>query len=89
MILIIIHFRNEPHLSFPLGELGTFELPKFLWGTFIKMKVIYLKCYKVLTKLCLYITIIYQFVICLLNIYFLKKISQIMFTSSRCKAKNE
>ena len=33
--------------SFPLGELGTFalfELPTFLWGTLIKIIVIYLKC---------------------------------------------
>ena len=33
--------------SFPLGELGTFalfKLPAFWWGTFIKMKVVYMKC---------------------------------------------
>ena len=44
--------------SFPMGELGTFalfELPTFLWETFIKMRVIFLKCYKVLIELCLYI----------------------------------
>ena len=36
--------------SFSFGEVGTFalfELPMFMWGTLIKMKVIYLKCYKV------------------------------------------
>ena len=35
------------HPSFPLGELGAFalfELPAFMLGTFIKMKVVNLKC---------------------------------------------
>ena len=37
-----------------LGTFALFELPTFLWGTFIKIKVIYLKWYKVLTELCLF-----------------------------------
>ena len=38
---------------FSLGR--AWNLCPFLWGTFIKMEVLYLKCYKVLTELCLYI----------------------------------
>ena len=50
-------FQERTCPSFPLGELenfALFELLAFLWGTFIKMNVIYLKCYKVLAELCLY-----------------------------------
>ena len=42
--------------SFPLGELETFalfELPAFLWGTFIKNESKLLKMLRVLTKHCL------------------------------------
>ena len=43
----VFSFQEWTGPSFPLGELGTFtlfELPAFLWGIFIKMKVVFLKC---------------------------------------------
>ena len=49
----LLTFREWTRLSFSLGELGTFalfELPAFLWGTFIKMKASYLKCYMVFNQ---------------------------------------
>ena len=40
-----------------LGTFTLFKFPIFLQGTLYKMKVIfYLKCYKVLAELCLFIT---------------------------------
>ena len=38
-----------------LGTFSQFKLLTFPWVNLIKIKVIYLKCYKVSTKLCLYI----------------------------------
>ena len=43
----VFYFQEWTHPSFPLEELGTFALfdvPAFQWGTFVKMKVVYLKC---------------------------------------------
>ena len=50
MILFSICLTIAVRIKVDMGELGTFalfELLAFLWGTFVKMKLIYLKSYNV------------------------------------------
>ena len=59
--VLCLHFGNKHILVFRMGEIGTFALcmlPTFWRRNFMKIKVVYLKCFKVLTELCQYIFMI-------------------------------